>query len=259
MPTIKDSLYFNYDGVSCRDFGLIHVNLDNGMFEEQFVAKRDINETEVRDGEPLFHRIKESPLEFDMTIAFEGAFTDSDIDNVILWLFKDGYRPLYFEDKPNRIYYCTPVGDSRIVHTGLRQGYVTITMRCNSPNIYSPFYTTPIYDLSDNTGKYRINIDNTGHLNVYPEISIEKVTAGNIIITQVTNSNKIVEIRDLTDGENIYLNCEKQIIETDIVGVYRYDKVIGDMLDLVLLRGNNAFDIEGKCRISFKYRYKYKF
>lgn len=259
MPTIKDSLYFNYDGKSCRDFGLIHVNLDNGMFDEAFVAERTINETDVRGGDPLFHGIKESPLEFEMTIAFENEFTDSDIDDVILWLFQDGYKPLFFEDKPNKIYYATPVGDSRIAHTGLKRGYFTITMRCKSSKILSPLITTPLYDLSTNTEKYRINIENSGHLEVYPEISIEKVGAGNIIITHVTNNGKIVEIRDLTDEEDIYINCEKEIIETDIIGVYRYDKVVGELTDLVLLRGNNEFDIEGTCKITFRYRFKYKF
>lgn len=257
--TIKDQLYFTYDGISSSDYGLIHVNLDNGMFEEQFVADRTINETEVRGNDPLFHSIEESPLEFEMTIAFEDAFTDSDIDNVVLWLFQDGYKPLYFENDPNKIYYVTPVGDSRIIHNGLRQGYITITMRSKSSKIFSPLNTGSLYDLSTNVGKYRVNINNTGHLNIYPEVSIQKVGAGNIIFTHVTNNDKIVEIHDLLDGEDLYLNCEKEIIETDIIGTYRYDNVIGELNDLVLLRGNNAIDIEGTCAITFRYRFKYKF
>jgi phage-related protein len=257
--TIKEKLYFSYNGVSCRDFGLIHINLDNGMYDERLVAERNLNETEVKGNDPLFHSIEESPLEFEMAIAFENAFTDSDIDNVVLWLFQNTYKPLYFEDIPNKIYYALPIGETRIVHTGLKQGYVTIVMRCSSSKVFSPFITTPLYDLSTNVGKFRVNIANSGHLDIYPEISIKKVGAGNITFTHVTNGGKIVEIRNLADAEDIYLNCEKEIIETDIIGVYRYDKVIGELTDLVLLRGNNAFDIEGTCKITFRYRFKYKF
>jgi phage-related protein len=259
MPTIKDSLYFNYDGKSCKDFNLVHVNLDNKMFEEKLVADRSINELKVRGSEkPLFHGIEEEPLEFEMTIAFEKDFTDADIDGIILWLFQDNYKPLFFEDKPNKVYWCMPVGDATLAHTGLKEGYFTITMRCNSSRIYSPLQTTPTYDLSANTGKYRVNLVNTGHLEIFPEISIEKVGAGNITFTRVSDG-QIFEIRDLTDREQIYINCEKEIIETDLVGTYRYDKVVGDYFDMAMAVGTTAFDIEGKAKITFRYTLKYKF
>ena len=71
MPTIGESLHFNYDGKSSKDFGVIHISLDGGMFEETFVAPRAINETRIRGNDtPLFHSIEEEPLEFDLPIAF---------------------------------------------------------------------------------------------------------------------------------------------------------------------------------------------
>jgi phage-related protein len=257
MPTIKQSLYFTYDGISCKDFGLVHVNLSNGMFEEQFVANREIVETKVKGNDtPLFHSVEEDPLQFEMTIAFEDSFTDETIDNVILWLFKDTYKPLVFEDKPDRVFHCMPVGDSSIVHTGLKQGYITLTMRNKSSRVVSPLVTSPTYDLSNNTGTSNITIANAGHLEIFPEISIEKVGAGNITITK---NGEIFEIRDLTDREQIYVNCEKEIIETDIIGVYRYDKVVGDFHDMALSVGTNTFSVQGTCKITFRYTMKYKF
>lgn len=258
MPTIKDSLYFNYDGISCKNFKLMHVNLSNGMFEEQFVAERSINELEVRGNDtPLFHGIEESPLEFEMTIAFENKFTDSDIDKVILWLFQDNYKPLYFEDKPDRIYHCTPVGDSTLAHTGLKEGYFTINMRCRSSKILSPIKTSPTYTVPS-TGKLRVSIQNDGHVEIYPEISIKKVGNGKVTFTRVSDG-EIFEIRNLTNLENIYVNTEKEIIESDAIGIYRYDDVIGDYHDMSLKTGKTEFDITGASQVTFRYVYKYKF
>lgn len=257
MPTIKQSLYFNYDGTSSKDFKLVNVNLDSGMFDEQFVATREINETKVRGNDtPLFHGIDEEPLEFEMTIAFEGKYTEQDIDNVILWLFQDNYKPLYFEDNPNRLFYAMPVGDARIVHNGLKEGYITLNMRNKSSRVVSPQQLTPTYDLSANSGTYNISIENTGHLEVYPEISIKKIGAGNITITK---DGEIFEVRNLTDQEDIYINCEKEIIETDAIGVSRYDDVVGDYYDMALAVGSNTFGVQGTCEITFRYTFKYKF
>lgn len=257
MPTISESLHFNYDGKSSKDFGVIHINLDGGMFDEVFVATRSIVETKVRGNDtPLFHSVEEEPLEFDLPIAFTKRFTDEDVDKVIVWLFQDKYKPLYFEDKPDKVFYCMPVGEARIVHNGLREGYVVVHMRCKSSKIESPVHVTPKYDLSQNTGDYKITIENKGHVEVYPEISIEKVGDGHITIIK---NGEIFEIRDLTNAEQIYVNTEKEIIVTDIVGVTRYDNVIGDYHDMVLSLGVNEFTIQGTCKIAFRYKFKYRF
>lgn len=257
MPTISDSLYFNYDGKSSKDFGIINVNLNNGMYEETFVATRTINETSVRGNDaPLFHSVEEEPLEFSMTIAFTKKFTDEDIDEVVLWLFQNRYKPLYFEDKPNKIYYCMPTGESSIAHNGLREGYLTINMRCKSSKIESPIHVSPTYEILDDEESYQITLENSGHVEVFPEISIEKIDDGHITITK---NGKIFEIRDLTHKEQIYINTEKEIIETDIVGLYRYDNVVGDFHDMIMSIGENTYIVEGKCKIIFRYKFKYRF
>ncbi len=255
MPTMKDNLYFHYDGKSCKDFGLMNINLDGGMFEETLVANRTIVETEVKGSDtPLFHRIEEEALEFDMAIAFTGSFTDEDIDNVILWLFQENYKPLYFENKPNRVFYCMPVGSSSIVHNGLKEGYVTITMRCKSSKIESQTQITDTYDVTATT--VHIEIMNNGHVEVFPEISIEKIGNGHITIMK---NDKIFEIRDLSDQEGVYIDTGREIIESDFIGVHRYENVIGEYHDMSLTIGNNDFAVVGSCKIAFRYRLKYRF
>lgn len=258
MPTTKESLYFNYDGISSKDFNLIHINTSNGMFEEQLVASRSIRETKVVGNDiPYFSGIEMSPREFEMEIAFLETYDDNLINNVIMWLFQDRYKPLFFEDKPGKIYYCMPVDDSNIVHNGLKEGYFTIKMRCDSPYIYSPVYLSNVYDLSKNTDKYTVTLENKGHFNLYPEISLKKVGDGDIVFTNVSNGGQILQITGLADGEDIYINCKKEIIESDIPGVYRYDNVAGEFLELPY--GINTIEVEGKCSLQFRYQYQYKF
>src|SRR5690606_36343676 len=127
---------------------------------------------------------------------------------------------------------------------------------CKSSKIESPLYQTPRYDLSENEDEFKITIENKGHVEVYPEISIEKIGDGHITIMK---NGEIFEIRDLTNREQIYVNTEKEIIETDIVGVYRYDNVVGDYHDMVLSLGVNEFIVKGKCKITFRYKFKYRF
>jgi phage-related protein len=257
MPTIGDRLYFNYDGISCRDYKLMNVSLNSGLFEDSLHPSRDITETEIRGSDtPLFSGLKESPIQFSLTIAFTEKYTDDDIDNIIVWLFQDLYKPFYFEDKPDRIYYAMPIGDPKIAHNGMQEGYFTITMRCKSSRLYSPQQVTPQYDLSANSGTYNVAINNTGHVNIYPEISLYKVGDGSITFTK---DGQIFEVNNLKNGENIYINCEKEIIETDAVGIYHYEDVVGDFYDLMLNRGNNTISIQGKCKITFRYTMKYKF
>jgi phage-related protein len=255
MPTIKDKLNFSYDGIWSNSFGLIHVSLDSSMFEETFVASREIVETKVRgNSKPLYHGLEESPLQFDMVIAFENEYTDDDIDNVVGWLFKNHYRPLYFEGKEDRVYMAMPVGDANIVHTGLKQGYFTITMRCDSSKIYSP---TILSDLVTVVGTSTVSIENYGHYEIYPEISIRKNGAGTVTIESLDDDGDIFEVRDLTNQEDIYINCEKEIIETDLIGFYRYDKLVGEFPRLGF--GVNRFKVTGDCTIQFRYTKKYKF
>jgi phage-related protein len=255
MPTIKDKLYFCFDGIWSNSYGLLHVALDSSMFEETLVASREIVETKVKGNDkPLYHSMESSPLEFDMVVAFERDFTDSDIDNIIGWLFKDHYRPLFFEGREDRVYMAMPVGDARITHNGLKQGYFTITMRCDSSKIYSPTITT---DLVTVVGTSTISVENYGHFEIYPEISIRKNGIGTVVIESLDDGGNIFEVRDLTNLEDIYLNCEKEIIVTDLIGVTRYDKLIGEFPRLTF--GINRFKITGDCAIQFRYVQKYKF
>ena len=255
MSTIKDKIYFIYDNVNSRDFGLMHIETGNGMFEEQLVADRTIIETSTRNGKPLFNRIDEKPISFTMNLAFERRFDEYTIDEIVDWLFQDYYKPLYFEGKEDRIYYCTPEGSSSIVHNGLMEGYVTITMRCDSSRVYSDeMTTTPIS--YDGITPEEIDIEKKKKKKTSVRISIDKIGDGDVLIS---NNGNTFMVTGLKNGESIYIDSGREIIQTDIINTYRYDNIVGDFDYLTLKKGTNNIIISGgACIIEFKYTYRYK-
>lgn len=253
--TIKDKIKFNFDGVWSDTLGLISVNTDGGMFEEIFVADRNIVETEVLGSDrPIFHRLENAPIEFDLTIAFEDGFDDDKIDYIVRWLFSDYYKPLYFEGREDRVYKCIVSGGSSLIHNGLKEGYFVVTVRCDSAKIYSPIHLS---DKITSTSESNLTIFNDGHYDSYPEISIKKIGDGDVEIINNSDGGDIFKIINLTDGEDIYIDCERELIETDAIGIYRYENVVG--LFTRLIEGNNEIKIIGNCEIQFRYTFKYKF
>ena len=258
MPTISEKIYFNFDGKNSADFNLVHINLNNSLFEDKLVANREIVETKVSGNyKPFLNRVDYNPLDFELVLAFDGFFDDRKMDEIIRWLFVDQYKPFYFYGNEGKVVYCMPSDESTITHNGLSQGYITIRMRCNSPFYYSPVILSEEYDLSLTNGKQTITLENNGHFDIYPEISITMNASGNISFVNKTNGGKIFDIRELAKSEGIYINTEKEIIESDIIGVYRYGNVFGDYPYLVY--GKNTFEITGNCKIQFRYQNIYKY
>jgi phage-related protein len=259
MPTIKEKLHFNYDGMWSSEFDLLHINTDSGLYDESLTASRDILETKVKGKDkPHFVGFDNNPLQFDMQVGFETQFNDTTVRKVINWLVQDYYKPLYFEGSEGRIFYCMAVGEPRIVHNGMGGGYITITMRCDSPFVYSPVILSQVYNVPA-TGALSIEFFNEGYGILYPEFSIKKIGAGAVTFNNITDSNKIFSISDLGDNEDIYINTEKEIIDTDLskLGVYRYDNLSGDFP--LFTEGRNVIEVSGECELQIRYQFKYRF
>jgi len=377
---------FSFNGKNSADFGIINVNTDSGMLEENFISERELNEITTRFSEkPYFQYIKKQPISFDLNFAFESVWDSTLIRQIVNWLNVDYYKEFYFIDDnlEKRIYYAIPIDDIKIIHNALRQGYLSLNFRCNSPYCYSDFITTEIYDLSLNTDiGTDIEITNSGDVNIKPQIWIEKISDdnGDIIITNtntnqqfifktmararniltftgivsegdtfsigsnvyeldwnnsITEGNILVDLNgidptidnvitilsntinnkvgelvtttpDLVNNkisfvsktygessnsistnttclnadfdsttllngvtgliadENVYIDCEKEFIESDLSETYRYDAFNDNYLELIVNETideenieTNTLNIKGRCKIKFKYQYKY--
>lgn len=253
---IMESVNFNYDGKYSSDFGIYNVTLDNGLFQESFLSKRNIVETKVRGNpKPYFHSIEYEPLTFKLTFAFQDTWNDDLIRNVARWLGgQTFYKPLWFAEHPDRIFYCILSDDSNLVHNGLQQGYVTLTMRCDSPYSYSPLFTDSEIDLSTNTASGTvIQFTNRGDIICKPEISIKVVTAGDIRIVNNTTSKEF-KFTGLQTNENIYVDNEREYISTDIPLTYRYTNFNNNYLEMTT--GVNQLTVYGQCKIQLRYQFK---
>jgi len=169
LITIRNSLFFSYDGKKSVDFGIINVNLSPGMLEETLAASRELREQTVRGRDkPYFEGIKKEPLRIDVSFAFEDRFNTARLREITRWLTEHSYyRPLYFTNdlgrEPEKIYYAVVVDSPTLIHNGLQQGYVKLSFRCDSPYAYSPPIQSKVYDWVDSPFFRQVNDFSTNH------------------------------------------------------------------------------------------------
>jgi predicted phage tail component-like protein len=252
---IKESLYFTFAGRKSSDYGILNVSIASGLYEESFMASRSIKEVFIRGKEnPYFQELTKEPKSFQVTFAFQDTWNDDLINEVARWFDVEYYQPLIFSEEPEKVYYVMPVNESSVTHNGLKQGYLTLTFRCESPYSYSPMKVTPWYDFSQST-VLTLDIYNKGDKTILPEINIVKVGDGDLTITNLSNKGEISQFVSLLDGEELYVHGENEVIETSLVNTYRFDSFNDNYLKLYY--GKNTLQINGACKIKFQYRYKF--
>jgi predicted phage tail component-like protein len=252
---IRESLYFTFAGRKSSDLGIINVAISTGSYEEPFMASRSIKEYTIRGQEkPLFQEITRESKSLQVSFYFENGWNDDLIREVARWLDVEFYHPLTFSEDEEKVYYVLPVDSSSIIHNGLKQGYITLTFRCDSPYSYSHDKVTPWYDLS-NANSSTIEIRNMGDKSIIPEIYILKTTSGDLSIRNLSNKGEVSSFTSLVAEEELYVNGENQIIESNLPNTWRYDNFNDTYLTLNY--GKNILQIDGKCKLKFKYKYKF--
>lgn len=253
---IRESEHFSFAGRQSTDFEIRNVSVEDGMFNEQVIASKSINEVHIRGRkDPYFIDTSEEPKTIQLRFAFERTWDDRLIDEVIRWLNVDYYQPLFFSADIDRVFYVIPVDGVDLLHNGLKQGYLNLTMRCNSSNSFSHDIISPVYQPWDEktTGETEIALDNYGHFSVYPDIWIEKIGDGNIFIFNRTNGNQEFRFEDIDKDEKLYVDCTNEFIKTDKERTYRYDNFNDNYLELVY--GRNMLSISNNAKFQFRYRY----
>lgn len=236
--------------------GLINVNLNSGMLEEQLMSEQSITEEKIRHNDtPYFIGIERSPFSIEFSFAFEDTFDDQKINEITNWLGNQPYyKELYFSNNIDRRYFVMYNDSPKLIHNSLKQGYITISMRSISPYTYSPVMVYGQYDLSTNsqTG-FDITIENLGNMSTLPVIEIEKVGNGDIEIINYSNAeNSSFKLSSLVDREKVIIDCQKEDILSDIPLTYHFDHIIGDYPSFV--QGLNFLQVKGNCKITIKYR-----
>ncbi|ARF70782.1 hypothetical protein B7C51_25260 (plasmid) [Paenibacillus larvae subsp. pulvifaciens] len=252
--TIMDSTDFCYNGRYSTDFGIYNVSISGGMFDEPFAAKRSIVETKIsgRD-KPNFHGIDLEPKEFKLNFAFEHTWDNKKIAEVVRWLSQSYYKPLYFANNVSKTFYCIMTDEPRLLHNGLKQGYVTLTMRCNSSFIYSPVFEDGWYKSKDDE-RTSLYILNKGTEVCEPKVIIKKINNGDFSIINYNGDE--FKFEKLVDDEIVVVDCERQDIETSLPNMYRYDNFNHKYLSLAY--GKNKLIMLGEAKVKFTYQFKYQ-
>ena len=252
---IRENLYFSYAGKYSYEYGLFNVNLDSGMMQDLFAAPRTINEVAIRGKDkPYFQGIDRHPLTFPVTFAIPEPEDFNKLESIAKWLCGQRYyKPLIFAPDIHRIYYAMFIDDSNVIYTSADSGYVTLNVRVNAPYAYSPMFVTKEHEFNEIK---EIKINNIGQYPIYPEIFITmpgSYSAG-FSVNNLTNENKGFSMSELSLNEELYINCEKQFINTSEDNTYRYNNMEGDFLEL--LPGYNKLKLQGSAEIYFKYQCK---
>lgn len=250
---IRESLYFIFDGRKSSDYGILNVNINSGLLEEPFMSGRSIREIRTKyHYKPFYQGLNREPLSFWLSFAFEDTWDDKKIHEIAQWLNVDYYKPLSFSENLDKVFYAMPVDEPQLIHNGLKRGYIQLNMRCDSPYAYSHFITSPIFENLNNETMF--TIDNWGDLETYPEIYITMMENGNVSIINFANGIETT-LTNLKNGEQIYIDCENEIIRSSIANTWRYDDFNDQYLSLVY--GSNVLKVTGKCRLQFRYRFRF--
>lgn len=252
---MKESISFYYDGISSEEMGLYNVSFDSGFYEESFLAERRIEEVSIRGREkPYFQGVTRSPLALSLSFAFKDTYDDQKIREVARWLDQEYYKPFYTTDNEDRVWYCMLNSNPRLLHNGLKEGYIQLEFRCDSPYTYTPMYTSQVYDMSANSDQgIVISFTNEGDVSCFPEIWIEKVDGGDFSIVNNT-TGKEFKFTGLVNGELVNVNSYNQIISTSLPATYRYDVFNNNYLEF--LRGVNRLTVKGKAKFQFRYFFR---
>jgi phage-related protein len=254
---MRESLDFFYNNELSNNMGIININLEGSLYRERLFGARELIEEMIRGrSKPYFQSIELKPMEFTLAFAFSNDFNYEQIRSINRWLNVDFYKEFYFVDFPQYRFFVMPVLDNFLTHNGMNQGYMELTMRTNDAYAYSQEYLSENYDLIFNTVDGTVlTINNDGDVPLEIEMWIKKYGNGDITIINTSDNDREFRIQNLYDEEQLYLNHEKEDIQSNVPNFYHFEDVLTDYLKLPL--GENNLRVYGNCTIQFRYRYKY--
>lgn len=99
-------------------------------------------------------------------------------------------------------------------------------------------------------------INNEGSLNVSPKLWIRKRNGKGDIQMINHSTNQILELKNLSNGEEVYIDCENEEIvsSNQSLGVYRYDDHNDEFLELI--KGENYITFSGDYDWDIRYKAK---
>lgn len=242
---------FIYNGVPSEIYGLYIMDVDaNGINESMASSSMDITEQKVyRNPTPYLYGMTPAPkLEFEFSAYAEDEITADTFELIAKWLFSSRtYQPLQIDqwDVQDVVFYAI-FQDPKIKRVGnIIQGF-SATVTCNSPFAFKfPITTTKTYtdsDVNDTFTFYNASDDEGDYL--YPTSMIVTMNniAGDFMITNQSDSNRVVSFTGLSASEILTISPKLQTISSS-TGLKRLQNSNYKFLRLV--SGENILNIQG--------------
>lgn len=259
---MREATFFTFNGISSEDMGVQIASPNGGLFEEIFLPSRTIIETRTTGREKPYHqRVVNEPLSFSLTFFIYDWQKRDNLRQIARWFFQDYYKPLWFDTKPERIFYAIIEGDSTLFHNGIKEGYVTLNVRCDSPYTYSPIQPVDVIEARTLSTYNQYSIFNEGDLPTKPKLWITKRTGAGDVSIKITDNEsgntQTLTIKGLQNNEKVFIDCENEEIISDLqyLNIYRYDDHNGIWLELV--EGESTLEFVGNFDIELEYEMAY--
>lgn len=245
--------YIMFNGVNSLDMNLNVVRIDTNPTPTPFFGGQEIVEDYLKNSiTPIHFGTKKKPIEFNVQLSPLKEWTPEFRYEIGRWLHFEDYKPFQLSDDLSKIYYVIwTEPDLELILN--KDGYINIPFRTNSTFAWC-LEDIKLFDLSTNTTSEIIIIDNKSNINkLYrPKIEIELVdNSTGVTLKNISNENKIMKFQGLNPNETISIDCETELIVSNIpnsnpfakfnIGAKRY------WMDLVY--GINQIEVTGKCKI----------
>ena len=259
-----ESQYFIYDGKTSTEMGLYNVRINHsGFVETPLWGQTNIQEDTSRKRlTSYFYGVTREPIKF--TVQFMLAdenmqpkiWTPEERNRIAKWLVPNVYKKFQTYDDLSKQYYAMITNEVNLNLIGTK-GYVELTFVTNSPFAWTEVYDDT-FDLSDNITTRIIELENKSNVlaQYRPKlVEIELVNGETSVqLKNLTNGNKIMKFEGLTANETISIDCENEIMKSNLFGNNPFSKFNRGIKRywLDLISGVNQIEVTGMCIIKIR-------
>lgn len=258
-----DTCTFEYDGVSCEEYGLMYYEIDgnsqsDGVINEGFSP---VSDHVARRFRPIHYGVEKSDhMEFDMVFGSLEPLDRVDIGNIARWLTgRNYYAPLIIhQDDMYGIQYKVIFTDMQIIDIdGIPYAFSAHAI-CDGPFAY----TEPLsqaFQCGSVLTTYFNNISNVPEMYA-PDLRIELASGSNFMLRNITTGETFslefdgANTEDITiyiGGDTKVLRFESNDMSSLSLNLYRYMKLNGERHFVFprFAQGENEIEITGDCTL----------
>jgi len=242
---------FIFDGVASEMFNLYLGQIgDSG---ESMTSGSDVSLTTqkiYRRPTPFIYGAEQTPvLSFPLSVYVPGEMVAPHYSAIAGWLWgQSKYKILRIcQEDIQEVYFNVFLTAPEITRVGNIIRAFRTTVVCDSPWGYKEAqrYTSPTYSGQVMSDEFTFYNDSDNSAYTYPrELKIiANAYGGTVTITNITDSNRVFTLTDLLPNEIITINCDLQIMTSDLVTYPLYKFTTKNWLRLV--RGGNSLSVSG--------------